>query len=442
MRSFSATSDNAAFRHSSHRQFWTHSQECSHQWKHINTSDEGIYFSKRRTGITDNVISGVGDAGYEGIHIVGGTGAVDNNTLTDADVAVVEEAIQPAASGNNLCYISGADTATDTGFMHVHLTAGQPVDVNIKVDTWGYEASLEITKPGGAKDTWGRGTSFAFPSYRGTTVYEPLVTYNATGTYTLTARDSYGDGGIEVNVVEEIAADPYLGPVVKDNTLQSSDPNRIAPNAVGMIFDDCTDVVIQSARNTVSVSDNALSMSNCDVYDDSSSFVGDGTNSTVGINADDSNNDVLTLSGTTIDGFATGILKTSGDLALMGGADISGLDYGVYVDDVTVTAIDAAVGGGTTGTGLHVVDSDDVWVYPMNASGLVGMYVENTPFRWDGGTSTAVTSLQVVESEGSVENMTWPTTTTQINAEATHVYLYWKHYRSHEVDRSSYRNNR
>jgi hypothetical protein len=52
----------------------------------------------------------------------------------------------------------------------------------------------------------------------------------------------------------------------------------------------------------------------------------------------------------------------------------------------------------------------------MNASGFVGMYVENTPFRWDGGTSTAVTFLQVVESEGSVENMTWPTTTTQIDA--------------------------
>mgnify|MGYP002853332555 FL=1 len=385
----------------------------------INAANEGIYFNGAEDfRITDNVINGVGDAGYEGIHIVGGTGAVDNNTLTDTDGGlVVEEAVQPPASGNNLCYISGARYGYRySASCTFTVTAGQPVDVNIKVDTWGYEASLEITKPGGAKDTWGRGTSFAFPSYRGTTVYEPIATYNATGTYSLTVRDSYGDGGIEVNVVEEVAADPYLGPVVKDNSLQSSDPNRIAPNAVGLIFDDCTDVVVQSARNTVSVSDNALSMSNCDVYDDSSSFVGDGTNSTVGINADDSNNDVLTLSGTTIDGFATGILKTSGDLALMDSADISGHDYGVYVDDVTVTAIDAAVGGGTTGTGLHVVDSDDVWVYPMNASGLVGMYVENTPFRWDGGTSTAVTSLQVVESEGSVENMTWPTTTTQINA--------------------------
>jgi hypothetical protein len=129
------------------------------------------------------------------------------------------------------------------------------------------------------------------------------------------------------------------------------------------------------------------------VFDDSSTFIGDGTSSTVGINADDANNDVLTLSGTTITGFSTGIHKTSGSLALAGGADITGADYGVYVDDVSVTAIDAAVNGGAAGTGLHVVDSDDVWVYPMNASGRVGMYVENTPFRWDGGISTAVIFL-------------------------------------------------
>ena len=203
--SLSATSDNAAI------SAFRATGNSGHTHKNvlisgntINASNEGIYFSGAEDfRITDNVINGVGDAGYEGIHIVGGTGAVDNNTLTDADGGlVVEEAIQPAASGNNLCYISGARYGYRySASCTFTVTAGQPVDVNIKVDTWGYEASLEITKPGGAKDTWGRGTSFAFPSYRGTTVYEPLVTYNATGTYTLTARDSYGDGGIEVNVV-------------------------------------------------------------------------------------------------------------------------------------------------------------------------------------------------------------------------------------------------
>ena len=34
-----------------------------------------------------------------------------------------------------------------------------------------------------------------------------------------------------------------------------------------------------------------------------------------------------------------------------------------------VVAIDAHVDGGATGTGLHVVSSPDVWVYPMDASG-------------------------------------------------------------------------
>ena len=44
------------------------------------------------------------------------------------------------------------------------------------------------------------------------------------------------------------------------------------------------------------------------------------------------------------------------------------------------------------------------------------MYVENSPFRWDGGTSTATTTIEVVESQGSVENMTWTASSTQIDA--------------------------
>ena len=44
------------------------------------------------------------------------------------------------------------------------------------------------------------------------------------------------------------------------------------------------------------------------------------------------------------------------------------------------------------------------------------MYVENSPFRWDGGTVDATTALEVVEAQGSVENMTWTASTNQINA--------------------------
>ena len=39
-------------------------------------------------------------------------------------------------------------------------------------------------------------------------------------------------------------------------------------------------------------------------------------------------------------------------------------------------------------------------------------------FRWDGGTSDATTTLSVVDATGSIENMTWSTSTTQIDAGA------------------------
>jgi FlaG/FlaF family flagellin (archaellin) len=281
--------------------------------------------------------------------------------------------------------------------------------VNVETDSWGYEASITILKPDGTTDSW---STYTFSS---NTEYTPLATYTDAGNYTLTLRDSYGDGGTDVFMVEGGTAGSYSGPTIADNTITTS-PGRTAPAAVGLVFEDCSGVSINSARNTVTLSDNAMSLSNCDMTDVDSVLQGEGDSSTVGIDADDLNGDILTLSGTTISGFSTGVEKTSGELIMTGYSSVTGDDYGVYVDDATVVAINAAVGGGTTGTGLHVVDSDDVWVYPMNASGLVGMYVENTPFRWDGGTSTASTALEVSESIGSVENMTWSASDVQIDA--------------------------
>ena len=63
-----------------------------------------------------------------------------------------------------------------------------------------------------------------------------------------------------------------------------------------------------------------------------------------------------------------------------------------------------------------MVDGGYSWIYPLDAAGDVGVYAENTEFRWDGGVSTATTALHAVESEGSVENLTWAASTTQINA--------------------------
>ncbi len=377
----------------------------------INAGTDGIYMSDARDyHITDNNINGGGDAAYAGMSIVGGYGDIDNNSLVDADGGlIVDSATGPPAPTTSLCSIGRYSYNYGPATCNVNLATGKTMQVNIETDSWGYEASITILKPDGTTDSW---SSYTFSS---NTEYTPLATYTDAGNYTLTLRDTYGDGGTNVYMVEGGTAGGYSGPTIADNTITTS-PGRTAPSAVGLVFEDCTGISISSARNTITLSDNAMSLSNCDVTDVDSVLQGAGDSLTVGIDADDANGDLLTLSGTTIAGFATGVEKTSGELTLTGDSSISGDDFGVYVDDATVVAINAAVNGGTTGTGLHVVDSDDVWVYPMDASGLVGMYVENSPFRWDGGTSTATTALEVSESVGSVENMTWSASDVQIDA--------------------------
>jgi FlaG/FlaF family flagellin (archaellin) len=377
----------------------------------INAGTDGIYMSNGKDfHITGNNINGGGDAAYVGMSVIGGFGDVDNNSLVDTDGGLVLDSMTgPPAPTTSLCSISSNSYRYGPTTCNVNLATGKTMAVNVETDSWGYEASITILKPDGTTDSW---STYTFSS---NTEYTPLATYTDAGNYTLTLRDSYGDGGTDVFMVEGGTAGSYSGPTIADNTITTS-PGRTAPAAVGLVFEDCSGVSINSARNTVTLSDNAMSLSNCDMTDVDSVLQGEGDSSTVGIDADDLNGDILTLSGTTISGFSTGVEKTSGELIMTGYSSVTGDDYGVYVDDATVVAINAAVGGGTTGTGLHVVDSDDVWVYPMNASGLVGMYVENTPFRWDGGTSTASTALEVSESIGSVENMTWFVSDVQIDA--------------------------
>ena len=377
----------------------------------INTLANGVYMVNALDfEVSDNTINGNGDASHAGIDINGGYGDVTGNTLIDADGGIVLDSMtNPPAPTSSLCTIRSYSYSSGPTTCTVTLAAGKTMAVNIQTDSWGYEASITIDKPDGTQDSWPTNT------FASNTAYEPLATYTDAGSYTLTLRDSYGDGGTDVFMVEGGAAGGYTGPSITDNTIELT-AGRVSPNAVGINMEDCDGVQMNTGGNTITLSDAAMVISNCDVVDTGSSLQGDGTASTHGINADDANGDTLTLSGTTVTGFENGVTKTSGELYLTGDASLTGSVYGAYVDDATVSAITASVDGGSTGTGLYVIDSDDVWVYPMNASGLVGMYVENSPFRWDGGTVDATTALEVVEAQGSVENMTWTASDNQINA--------------------------
>ncbi|MEC8340263.1 MAG: archaellin/type IV pilin N-terminal domain-containing protein [Candidatus Thermoplasmatota archaeon] len=359
--------------------------------------------------VDNNDITGIQDATSTGLFVSGGYGNITDNTLTDADGGMyLEDMEAPPAPANTLCSIGSSDYRTSTSCSW-NLASGKTAVVNLETDSWGYEISIEITKPDGTKDTW---PTYSFNS---NAAYSPLTSYTDAGNYTLDVADSWGDGGATINVVEaSVATGNYDGPVVSGNTIGLS-AGRASFNAAGITAATCDGVTIQSASNTINLGDNAIVIDDCDYSDVGSTLTGDGLSSTIGIVGDDTNT-LLTLNGTDVSGYATAVTKENGDLFMIGGAVLAGSDYGVYAEDTYVVAIDAHVDGGTTGTGLHVVSSPDVWVYPMDASGAIGMYVEDTPFRWDGGVADATTALSVVDATGSVENMTWSDATTQVNA--------------------------
>ena len=319
----------------------------------------------------------------------------------------MEDATSPPAPTTSLCTIASNAYRTSSTCTFT-IPSGVTAYVDLESDNWGGEIGLEITKPDGTKDTWAAG------SFNSNSVYARLTSYSTAGQYSLTVTDTWGDGGANIAVYYGTSAGGYSGPVVENNTIAIS-AGRTAPNAVGFDFNDCDKVTIQSKDNTVTIGDNALVTDGCDVSDVDSSFVGTNIASSIGISSLNSGDD-LDLDGTSVAGFAYGVSIESATLTMYGDADIAGSTAGVYADDATVTAIGAAVDGGSTGTGLYMVDGDYSWIYPLDAAGNVGVYAENTEFRWDGGTSTATTALHAVESVGSVENLTWSDSTTQINA--------------------------
>ena len=376
----------------------------------VSGGEDPIYLNRvHNFEIDNNDITGIADATSTGIYTYRGSGNITDNTLTDADGGLYIDSMEaPPSPTSSLCSI-GANDYRRTDTCSWTISSGSSVDVNLGTDSWGYEISIEITKPDGTKDTWG---TYSFSS---NSQYTPLRSYSDAGNYTLVVTDSYGDGGATINVLESSGGSGgYAGPIISGNTIGLS-AGRTAPNAVGLTAEDCDSVTVQSSMNTITLDDNAIVLLDCDFSDVGSTITGGDYASTIGIVGDDTNT-ALTLNGTDVSGFATGVHKENGDLTLIGGASLAGDEYGVFAQDTYVVAIDAHVDGGSTGTGLHVEDSPNAWVYPMDASGAIGMYVENTPFRWDGGVSDATTTLSVVDATGTVENMTWAASSTQIDA--------------------------
>jgi flagellin-like protein len=136
----------------------------------------------------------------------------------------------------------------------------------------------------------------------------------------------------------------------------------------------------------------------------------------LGINIIGSTDDI-TLDGSSVSGFETGIEQFGGSMTLSGDTIISGGSYAAYAEDTDVMIDGAQLIADSTGSAMYVTGTSTFDATDMDTSGMYGLNIDAVDFRWNGGDSDAATSLMADGgAEGSVENVTWADTTTQILA--------------------------
>ncbi|MCS5572900.1 MAG: plastocyanin/azurin family copper-binding protein, partial [Pseudomonadales bacterium] len=134
-----------------------------------------------------------------------------------------------------------------------------------------------------------------------------------------------------------------------------------------------------------------------------------------GINVISSGNKVLTLNGTEVGGYSTGVSMSGGNLELTGGAKIAGVGYALYLDGVDVTANGANLDANEdTGMGLYLTNGGSLELNDLSTGAKYGVYTDGVDFNWNGGTASGGTALFADNrAEGDFQNITFDTGLTQ-----------------------------
>ena len=205
----------------------------------------------------------------------------------------------------------------------------------------------------------GGATSSAFPwvAFTSGTVSAPIEIALDPGyelRFTMVRGGSWS-GEVVLQIQETVLPDTsWDGPTISGNTItfDSVDNN---PLAVGLALFNCdvNDYSITTESNTITIGQNAVLNEGCIWNDVGSSLIGSDQSGSIGYDdAAQSFGFDITLDGTQISGFETGITKAGGGLlTLSGGASVTAGAGGVGVEAVgiEVSAIGATVDGGSTG---------------------------------------------------------------------------------------------
>ena len=359
--------------------------------------------------ISDNTITGLGESSLSGILVKDGYGEIDGNTLIDSDGGILVDGIRYGFSAN----------VTDNT---ISQSAGRVAPSAVGI--WAEDCGSSVVNTGG--------NSISVMENAMVTDGCDLVDSGSTmtaiggsgGTIWTVQQDASAFTPATVNIKEgdtvRWRANEYY------NNSGTGEPHDVTSNAT-----DAGGSPIWSSGGTMNLGSTFTKTFStagtyeyhCSVHPSlmyGSVVVTAGSSSgftSVGVNVAGSNDEV-TLDGTSVSGFTAAVEQYGGALTVEGGALLSGGAYGVYAEDTDVI-VDGAelIALGNTGTAMYVTGLSSIDASNMDTSGLYGLYSDAVDFRWNGGDSDAGTALLADGgAEGSVENVTWADSTTQIDA--------------------------
>ena len=374
----------------------------------ITNSAEPIYLRGALDwNILDNTITGQGDASYAGIYVKDGYGVIDGNVLVDTDGGILIDGIQYGYNAN----VTNNDLSQTFGRV-------APSAIGI----WAEDCGSSVVNSGGNKisvmenaivtdgcDLVDTGSSLDAIGGSGGAVYTVQMNANAYSPTTLNIKE--GD------TVRWRSNEYY-------NNSGTGEPHDVTSNAT-----DAGGSPIWSSGGTMNLGSTfTKTFSTAGTYDYhcsvhpwmyASIVVGTGSSGgfvSVGVNVVGTS-DEITLDGTSVSGFGTSIEQYGGSMMLKGDTLLSGGDYAAYAEDTDVVVDGAELIADSTGSAMYVTGTSSLDATDMDTSGMYGLNSDAVDFRWNGGNSDATTSLFADGgAEGSVENVTWAGSTTQINA--------------------------
>ena len=368
----------------------------------FSNSQEAIYMRGALDwNIIDNTINGASDASKAGIYVKDGHGVIDGNTLVDADGGILIDGVKYGFNAN----VTNNDISQSPG-------RSAPAAIGI----WAEDCGSSVVNTGGNTvsvmenaivtdgcDLVDSGSTLAAVGGSGGSVYTVQINANA-----------YSPVSVSINEGDTIRwrANEYYN---NSGTGEAHDvtANDSTWGSGGTMNLGSTYTKTFTTAGTYDY--------HCSVHPwmYGSIVVSTGSSSgftSVGVNVVGTN-DEITLDGTSVSGFGTAIEQFGGSMTLSGDALLSGGDYGAYAEDTDVVVDGAQLIADSSGSAMYITGTSSFDATDMDTSGMYGLNSDAVNFRWNGGDSDATTALMADGgAEGSVENVTWADSTTQIDA--------------------------